>query len=210
VPATVETEVEFEPDEKDRGARTAAVSPGAAAEPAVQSPDLTPLLIALALRAGASQTANAGEKGEAGPSIESTSAPGGTAHEAGAASLPGTSSREPYEVDPHTEAAQPVQETDNSGETAVVTCEIALWHGYLKSRFYARLIRPDGTELAAAESGPFRNAGEEHPEPTEEARAALDKLLDELMESGWELDGTGPDWYSRRLWRPGSEQSLKV
>ncbi len=210
VPATAGTDVELEPDEKDRGARTGAVSSGAAAGPAMQSLDLTPLLIALALRAGASQTAGAGEKGEAELSTESTSAPGGTSHEAGAASLPGASSREPYEVDAHTDSAQPVQETDSSRDPAVVTCEIALWNGYLKSRFYARLIRPDGTELAAAESGPFRNAGEEHAEPTEEAKAALDNLLDELIGNGWTLDGTGPDWYSRRLWRAGFEQSLNL
>ena len=84
-------------------------------------------------------------------------------------------------------------------------CTIAIWHGYVKSRFYAGLIGNDeqGIEYALAESEPVRLRGNGTPERTEEAERAHQALVARLIESGWEVDPpvNGDDWHALRLHR---------
>ena len=83
-------------------------------------------------------------------------------------------------------------------------CEIALWRGYTKSRFYARLdvaARYDEEGGAIAESAQFRFTGNGTLEQTETAEAAHRALVEELMARGWEpCDPRGP-WYAARFSR---------
>jgi hypothetical protein len=84
-------------------------------------------------------------------------------------------------------------------------CEIAVWRGYAKSRFYGRLdtpVLPGETELAVAESPPFRFRGNGQPDRTEAAQAAHDALVEKLVADGWELDDPGDAWYASRFRRP--------
>jgi hypothetical protein len=84
-------------------------------------------------------------------------------------------------------------------------CEIAVWRGYAKSRFYGRLDGselPEETELAVAESPPFRFRGNGAPDRTEEAVAAYEALVEKLVADGWELDSSGDVWYAGRFRRP--------
>ena len=84
-------------------------------------------------------------------------------------------------------------------------CEIALWRGYTKTRFYARLdvsARAEDEGSAVAESPAFRFSGNGTPAQTEAAEDAHRALVDELMTRGWEpCESTGP-WYADRFSRP--------
>jgi hypothetical protein len=83
-------------------------------------------------------------------------------------------------------------------------CEIAVWRGYTKSRFYARLDVAacfDQEGCAVGESTPFRFSGNGTLEQTEAAEAAHRALIEELVAQGWEpLDSRGP-WYAARFSR---------
>jgi hypothetical protein len=84
-------------------------------------------------------------------------------------------------------------------------CEIAVWRGYAKSRFYGRLDAsdlPETTDLAVAESHPFRFRGNGEPDRTEAAEAAYEALVEKLVADGWELDSSGDAWYASRFRRP--------
>jgi hypothetical protein len=84
-------------------------------------------------------------------------------------------------------------------------CEIAVWHGYAKSRFYARLdvpVSPDEAAFAVAESHPFRFRGNGIPDRTEASEAAYDALVKKLVAKGWEFDASGDGWYASRFRRP--------
>jgi hypothetical protein len=84
-------------------------------------------------------------------------------------------------------------------------CTIAIWHGYVKSRFYAGLIGDDeqGIEYALAESEPIRVRGNGTPERTQEAEKAHQALVARLIESGWEVEPpvNGESWHALRLHR---------
>ena len=77
-------------------------------------------------------------------------------------------------------------------------CEISWWRGYRSGQFYAALA---GSGEAVAESPSLRSRGGEPPEKTEAAEDAYEALAELLVELGWEPDGRGEHWYSRRFWR---------
>ncbi len=83
-------------------------------------------------------------------------------------------------------------------------CEVAVWRGYRRSRFYARLevaAQFDEEGCAVGESTPFRFSGNGTLEQTEAAEAAYRALVEELMAQGWEpCDSRGP-WYAARFSR---------
>jgi hypothetical protein len=84
-------------------------------------------------------------------------------------------------------------------------CEITLWRGYTKTRFYARLdvaARDEDEGSAVGESPPFRYSGNGTLEQTEAAEAAYRALIEELVGQGWEpCESAGP-WYAARFSRP--------
>ena len=85
------------------------------------------------------------------------------------------------------------------------TCRIAWWKGYVKGRFVAVLESEARQPEVVAESPSWRWPGSAPPEPTDEARHALDALTDELVASGWTLDESQPEvWYERVLTRPAT------
>jgi hypothetical protein len=63
---------------------------------------------------------------------------------------------------------------------------VALWRGYVKSRFYATATEPDGTETTVAASPFFRPERKFPIEESGAARAAHADLTRELAELGWE------------------------
>jgi hypothetical protein len=114
----------------------------------------------------------------------------------------------------------PLQDLDPDAETAAMgaaeeeaqplatedICEILVWRGYTKTRFYARLDLPyvDAAEgeFAVAESPSFRFRGNGTPDPSEAAKAAHQALVDKLFAKGWErVESDGP-WYAARFRRP--------
>jgi hypothetical protein len=84
-------------------------------------------------------------------------------------------------------------------------CEIGIWRGYVKSRFYAGLIggENEGIEFALAESQPVRLRGNGTPERTGDAAEAHEALVNYLIESGWEVEPSrnGEGWYALRFRR---------
>lgn len=87
---------------------------------------------------------------------------------------------------------------------ALETCEIAVWQGYLKARFYARVLDPDEGELAVAESTSFRSRGNGTLEQTEDAVAAHKQLVDYLARQGWTVQSEASPWYASKLARADS------
>jgi hypothetical protein len=83
------------------------------------------------------------------------------------------------------------------------TCRIAWWKGYVKGRFVAVLESEARQPEVVGESPSWRWPGSTPPEPTDEARHALDALTDKLVASGWTLEPGQPEvWYERVLTRP--------
>lgn len=84
-------------------------------------------------------------------------------------------------------------------------CEIAIWRGYTRSRFYARLdVTPRHEQVghAVAESPPFRFSGNGTPERTEAAEVALRTLVEALLARGWAPFEVRGLWYAARFSRP--------
>ena len=99
---------------------------------------------------------------------------------------------QPQEEQAPQEEPQPVEEF----------CEIALWRGYAKSRFYARLGAGDGAyEIAVAESPPFRLRANATPEESNGAAASHRALVEALIEDGWETVGAPNPWYASKFRR---------
>jgi hypothetical protein len=83
------------------------------------------------------------------------------------------------------------------------TCEIAIWKGYAKARFYARVDEPGlDEEFAVAESPTFRFRGNGIPERTDAAEAAHATLIEKLVAKGWEPTGSAEPWYAEGFRRP--------
>ena len=74
---------------------------------------------------------------------------------------------------------------------------VALWRGYVKSRFYATAARPDGTETTLAASPYFRLARKRPIAESKSARNAYDALSRDLAELGWRPVETGEVFASR-------------
>jgi hypothetical protein len=98
--------------------------------------------------------------------------------------------------------AAPV-EPDVVPEPTEEICDIFVWRGYAKARFYARLDLDETDEFAVAESPVFRFRGNGMPDPTDAAKAAHRTLVEKLVAKGWEPEETssGP-WYAARFRRP--------
>jgi hypothetical protein len=112
----------------------------------------------------------------------------------------GDEAREP--VEPEGEvgvAAKQEQEPETRDslplDDQALTCTIAVWHGYVKSRFYARVCTPDGETHTVAESPTFRRRGDV-PEQLPDAVKAHEALLDRLGADGWRPVGNLGAWYA--------------
>jgi hypothetical protein len=81
-------------------------------------------------------------------------------------------------------------------------CEIRVWRGYAKARFYASLDLAAEDEFAVAESPSFRFRGNGTPDDTEAAHEAHQALVQKLVAKGWEPEESGGVWYSTRFRRP--------
>lgn len=80
------------------------------------------------------------------------------------------------------------------------TCRIAVWHGYVKTQFYA--TRAGATMQQALQSSPmFRAPGGSEPQRTEEAEDALAYLIAALEQDGWTVLDDGQFWFERTLER---------
>jgi hypothetical protein len=89
--------------------------------------------------------------------------------------------------------------TPASAERAMMErCAIAVWRGYVKSRFFA--TRGEGDAIAL--SMLFRAPGGQAPERTPQSEQALAELLERLDQLGWAVIAEGPQWFDRRLERP--------
>jgi hypothetical protein len=105
------------------------------------------------------------------------------------------------------EPAPVVPDAITEPEPTEEMCEILVWRGYTKARFYARLDVDETDEFAVAESPSFRFHGNGTPDDTEAARAAHRALVEKLRAKGWEPDEASGPWYAARFRRP-LEQSL--
>ena len=89
----------------------------------------------------------------------------------------------------------------------VETCEIGWWRGYVKGRFQAYLVSPDGSRLIA-ESPPIPWRSSTAPGPTEAAIRSLGVLTEMLVAQGWTVtDATGEPWFRLSLARPAGADS---
>jgi hypothetical protein len=116
-----------------------------------------------------------------------------------------TTAEEPLPVapPPPPPPAAPEPEPASVVEPTEEFCEILVWRGYAKARFYARLdIEHEGEEFAVAESPTFRFRGNGTPDDTSAAHEAHEALVSRLIDKGWEPEeATGP-WYALRFRRP--------
>jgi len=80
-------------------------------------------------------------------------------------------------------------------------CEVLVWRGYVRSRFYARCVGPDGSQIVIAESPAFRFRATDDGAPNDAVRSAHEDLLAELEAEGWEVVDSGTRWYRTRLRR---------
>jgi hypothetical protein len=103
------------------------------------------------------------------------------------------------------QTAEPDAENASVASPVEEVCEIGIWRGYVKSRFYAGLIggQGEGIEFALAESLPVRLRGNGTPDRTGAAAEAHEALVNYLIESGWELEPSrnGESWYALRFRR---------
>lgn len=74
-------------------------------------------------------------------------------------------------------------------------CEIRLWQGYRSYEFFAAV-----GDVAIAQSDSFRSRGEPSAED-EKARMAHAALVRQLLDEGWQADGTGSGWFSQRFFQ---------
>jgi hypothetical protein len=118
--------------------------------------------------------------------------------------LPAALAHWPGEVGREEDAAAPASEEEQQLEF----CAIEWWHGYVKSHFYARALRPDGRLYVAARSPMFLCRQGGAPEPTKSARAAHAAIVEQLAREGWELsraEGCDWAWYAACFSRERSE-----
>jgi hypothetical protein len=111
--------------------------------------------------------------------------------------------RQPAERDLST-ALDPRLRTRNAHERRAVecdTCRIAVWHGYVKTQFYA--ARPGAPmQLALYLSPMFRAPGGSTPQRTDEAKHALATLIARLENDDWTVARQGGHWFELTLERP--------
>jgi hypothetical protein len=108
-------------------------------------------------------------------------------------------------VAPHEEQHAPDRDPTAEPELLLhpeAACDITVWRGYRKAKFYARVVAAHGEEFAVAESEAFRWRGNGTLEQTEDAVAAHNQLLDYLESHGWKVRAEAPIWYAKTLTRP--------
>jgi len=98
-------------------------------------------------------------------------------------------------------AQQPGDVDIESAAPAEEFCQVGIWRGYAKARFYASLDLGGPDQLAVAESRPFRFRGNGVPERTKAVDAAYQALVAELVADGWEPVGDLGPWYAGRFRR---------
>jgi hypothetical protein len=77
-------------------------------------------------------------------------------------------------------------------------CEIAVWRGYFTWQFYATSRSPLESSYS---SSLFRARGRSAPERTGAALRGHAALVERLTADGWEPDGCGEHWFSKRFRR---------
>jgi hypothetical protein len=88
-------------------------------------------------------------------------------------------------------------------DSAVETCEIVWWSGYVKGRFQAYTSPASRAPVLIAESPPIRWRAADPPGPTAAAVEALEELTSRLAEDGWvAAEPTGNSWFGLLLTRP--------
>jgi len=108
-------------------------------------------------------------------------------------------------IEPEPEPEPAAVVPDAIPEPTEEMCEILVWRGYTKARFYARLDVDESDEFAVAESPVFRFHGNGSPDDTEAARAAHRVLVEKLRAKGWEQDEASGPWFAARFRRPLEE-----
>lgn len=92
-------------------------------------------------------------------------------------------------------------EEQEDWELNVESCRIALWRGYVTSRFVARVAEGQESGAVIETSSSFRWRGSK-PRDMEEARLAHYELVSLLKNGGWSPTGEGAEWYETELARP--------
>jgi hypothetical protein len=77
--------------------------------------------------------------------------------------------------------------------TGVEICQVFLWSGHRKHQLYAASLAEEAASRPLAFSTHFPLRDEEIP--TEQASAALDKLITQLEREGWGVSALGTRWY---------------
>ena len=92
-------------------------------------------------------------------------------------------------------------ETERPDEqrVGIERCEIVLWTGYVKKQLYAAPLNAARTLEAVAESSYFRLRDADVPTAT--AEHALEGLIAQLQNEGWQVVSKGAHWYHYRLER---------
>jgi hypothetical protein len=100
-----------------------------------------------------------------------------------------------WEGEPPGKERRRFQEThaEPSRATGVEICQVFLRSGYRKHQLYASSLAEDAAWRPLAVSTYFPLEDEEIP--TEQASAALDKLIAQLVREGWGVSALGTRWY---------------
>lgn len=105
-------------------------------------------------------------------------------------------------VEPRSHEPMPDEADEPTAQDLEEFCQISVWRGYAKARFYARFDVDSGEEeFAVAESRPFRLHGGRIPEGRGTVAQAHTELIEALMEEGWEPVDHGGPWYASRFRR---------
>jgi len=80
-------------------------------------------------------------------------------------------------------------------------CVIVLWHGYVRSRFYAVALDEHGREQTVATSGLFRPQNGNARDGDATATTAYAELLETLRADGWEVTASGDQPFRTTLAR---------
>src|SRR5262249_55910981 len=87
-------------------------------------------------------------------------------------------------------------------------CMIEWWRGYVRSSFFA-LVEPLGAGGdGVLESGRFWSLGKSSLKQDGRVAAAHQRLVEELLQQGWEPAGVGAVWYQQRFRRREAVPSM--
>jgi hypothetical protein len=104
-----------------------------------------------------------------------------------------------------THTTQPSQSRPPAGQ-AVQTCEVVWWRGYMTGRFHAWTKPSSGVPELVGESPTVRWRHSSPPDQSADAVAALETLIDRLVDQGWTVAQRRDEaWYGYMLWQPSAE-----